>query len=175
VALLCDPAVRERVAAWDWDWEALVERYISAVNAALIDRPADMTVGMHLCRGNYRGKWIATGGYEPVAERLFAEAAVDQFLLEFDSERAGGFKPLRLVPDGKSVVLGLVSSKTPTLEPADYLRRRIDEAAAYIPLDRLAISPQCGFGTTVGGAPMGEEDQRRKLARVVETAVSVWS
>jgi 5-methyltetrahydropteroyltriglutamate--homocysteine methyltransferase len=175
VALLCDPNVRERVAAWGWDWEALVERYISAVNEALADRPPGMTVGMHLCRGNYRGKWIASGGYEPVAERLFADAAVDQFLLEFDSERAGGFEPLRLVPEGKSVVLGLISSKTPALEPADDLRRRIGEAAAYIPLERLAISPQCGFGTTVGGAPMGEDDQRRKLARVAETAAAVWS
>jgi len=175
VALLCDPAVRTRVAAWGWDWQALVGRYIGAVNEALADRPPGMAVGMHLCRGNYRGKWIASGGYEPVAERLFAEAEVDQFLLEFDSERAGGFEPLRFVPPGKSVVLGLVSSKTPALETADALRRRIDEAAAVIPLDRLAISPQCGFGTTVGGAPMGEDDQRRKLARVVETAEAVWA
>jgi 5-methyltetrahydropteroyltriglutamate--homocysteine methyltransferase len=174
VALLCDPAVRERVAAWGWDWQALVERYISAVNEALAERPPGMTVGMHLCRGNYRGKWIASGGYEPVAERLFADAAVDQFLLEFDSARAGGFEPLRLVPKDKSVVLGLVSSKTPALEAADDLKRRIGEAAVHIPLERLALSPQCGFGTTVGGAPMGEDDQRRKLARVVEAARAVW-
>jgi methionine synthase II (cobalamin-independent) len=173
VALLCDPAVRERVAAWGWDWEALVARYISAVNEALADRPPGMTVGMHLCRGNYRGKWIASGGYEPVAERLFAEAQVDQFLLEFDSARAGGFAPLRFVPEGKCVVLGLVSTKTPTLEPVEDLMRRIDEAAAYISLERLAISPQCGFGTTVGGAPMGADDQRRKLARVAEIAAAV--
>jgi len=175
VALLCDPAVRARVADWGWDWNALVDRYISAVNEALSERPSDMVVGMHLCRGNYRGKWIATGGYEPVAERLFAEAAVDRFLLEFDSERAGDFSPLRFVPADKSVVLGLVSTKTPTLEPSDDLKRRIGEAAAYVPLERLAISPQCGFGTTVGGAPMDEDDQRRKLARVVETAGAVWS
>ena len=133
-----------------------------------------MAASCHVCRGNYKGHWLATGGYEPVAERVFGGLAVDAFFLEFDSERAGGFAPLRFVPDGVDVVLGLVSSKSPELESADDLVRRIEEASEYVPIERLGISPQCGFASTAGGNPLTEDDERRKLARVVEVADRVW-
>jgi 5-methyltetrahydropteroyltriglutamate--homocysteine methyltransferase len=175
IALLCDPRIQALIAQWGWDWRALLDRYLWANAEALRDRPAGMTVGMHLCRGNYRGHWIGAGGYEPVAEQLFGQRDVDVFLLEYDSVRAGDFRPLRFVPAEKGIVLGLVSTKSAELEDADALRRRIDEAAAFVPLERLALSPQCGFGTTVGGAPMGEDDQRRKLELVGSVARSVWS
>ena len=174
MALLCDPKIRERIEHWGWDWESLFDRYVGAVNQALENRPKGMTVGMHMCRGNYRGKWIGTGGYEPIAERLFNRVAADVFLLEYDSERAGGFEPLRFVPRNKSVVLGLVSSKTSELEDEEELKRRLDEASRYVTYDRLALSPQCGFGTTVGGAPMTEDDEKRKLGLVVKVAADVW-
>jgi 5-methyltetrahydropteroyltriglutamate--homocysteine methyltransferase len=173
-ALLCDATIRERIAQWGWDWEKLLERYIWADNEILRDRPAGMRVGIHLCRGNFRGHWIGSGGYEPVAEQLFNGVDADVFLLEYDSERAGDFSPLRFIPANKGVVLGLVSSKTAVLENEEFLKRRIDAAARLIPLDRLALSPQCGFGTTVGGAPMSEDDQRRKLELVGRVARSVW-
>jgi 5-methyltetrahydropteroyltriglutamate--homocysteine methyltransferase len=175
IALLCDPRIQALIAQWGWDWRALLDRYLWANAEALRDRPAGMTVGMHLCRGNYRGHWIGSGGYEPVAEKLFGQRGVDVFLLEYDSERAGDFRPLRFVPPDKRVVLGLVSSKTATLEAPDALRRRIDEARAFVPLERLALSPQCGFGTTVGGAPMTEADERSKLALVGSVARTVWN
>ena len=175
IALLCDPRIQALIAGWDWDWRALLDKYLWANAEVLRDRPAGMTIGMHLCRGNYRGHWIGSGGYEPVAEKLFGQRDVDVFLLEYDSARAGDFRPLRFVPAGKSVVLGLVSSKTAALEDAGVLRRRIDEAAAFVPLDHLAVSPQCGFGTTVGGAPMTEDDERRKLELVASVARTVWS
>ena len=132
-----------------------------------------MTVGMHLCRGNYRGHFIGSGSYEPVAEKLFNQD-MDLFLLEYDSDRAGEFRPLRFVPKDKGVVLGLVSSKTPHLEDEASLKKRIEDATAFVSLDRLALSPQCGFGTTVGGAPMTEDDQRKKLELVGRVAASVW-
>jgi 5-methyltetrahydropteroyltriglutamate--homocysteine methyltransferase len=175
IALLCDPRIQALIAQWGWDWRTLLDRYLWANAEALRDRPAGMTVGMHLCRGNYRGHCIGSGGYEPVAERLFGQRGVDVFLLEYDSERAGDFRPLRFVPPDKRVVLGLVSSKTAALEAPDALRRRIDEAAAFVPLERLALSPQCGFGTTVGGAPMTEDDELRKLALVGSVARTVWN
>lgn len=175
IALFCDEKVRERLDAWGWDWKTLFDRYIWAANEVVAGLPDGMSVGMHLCRGNFRGKWIGTGGYEPVAERLFGEIAVDQFLLEYDSERAGDFAPLRFLPDDKSAVLGLISTKTPVLENRDELLRRIDDAGTYVAPERLAISPQCGFGTTVGGAPMTEDDERRKLALVGDIAKTVWS
>jgi 5-methyltetrahydropteroyltriglutamate--homocysteine methyltransferase len=174
-ALLCDARIQERIAAWGWDWRALLDRYIWANNEVLRDRPAGMTAGIHLCRGNFRGHWIGSGGYEPVAERFFNQVNADVFLLEYDSERAGDFRPLRFVPREKGVVLGLVSSKTPALEDPSELRRRIDAAARFVPHERLALSPQCGFGTTVGGAPMSEDDQKRKLALVGEVARAVWA
>jgi 5-methyltetrahydropteroyltriglutamate--homocysteine methyltransferase len=134
----------------------------------------DVTVGLHFCRGNNRSAWAGKGGYEPVAERLFGEVEVDRFLLEFDTERAGGFEPLRFVPAGRTVVLGLVSSKTPVLESVDALRRRVDEAARYVPLENLAISPQCGFASTAAGNLLTLDDQRRKLDLVVQTAARIW-
>jgi 5-methyltetrahydropteroyltriglutamate--homocysteine methyltransferase len=173
-ALLCDAAIRERITQWGWDWKKLLERYIWADNEILRGRPAGMRVGIHLCRGNFRGKWIGTGGYEPVAERFFRGVEADMFLLEYDSERAGDFSPLRFVPKDRGVVLGLVSSKTPQLEDDGFLKKRIDAAARFVPQERLALSPQCGFGTTVGGAPMSEDDQRRKLELVGRVARAVW-
>jgi 5-methyltetrahydropteroyltriglutamate--homocysteine methyltransferase len=134
-----------------------------------------MTVGLHLCRGNYKGQWMAEGGYAPVAERLFREANVDAFFLEYDSERAGDFTPLAAVPEDKVVVLGLVSSKTPELEEPDDLKRRIEAASAYVSMDRLALSPQCGFASSVGGNPVTEDDERRKLTLVADVAADVWS
>ncbi|MEJ0068587.1 MAG: hypothetical protein WDO24_07515 [Pseudomonadota bacterium] len=154
--------------------DLLIDFYIGAINAALVGRPKGMTVGLHMCRGNFRGKWLAEGSYEPVAARVFGETAVDQFFLEFDSPRAGDFTPLRFVAPGKGVVLGLICSKTPVLESLDGLRRRIDEAAKYVPLDRLAVSPQCGFASAVTGNPVTEDDQTRKLGLVVELARKVW-
>jgi 5-methyltetrahydropteroyltriglutamate--homocysteine methyltransferase len=133
-----------------------------------------VTVGVHFCRGNNRSAWASSGGYETIAERLFGEVDADRFLLEYDTERAGGFEPLRFVPAGKTVVLGLVSSKTPELESKDELRRRIDEASRYVPLENLALSPQCGFASTLEGNQISPEEQRSKLQRVAETARAVW-
>jgi methionine synthase II (cobalamin-independent) len=173
-AMLCDPELRASVAAAGENPDFLLDCYISAANRAIAQRPAGMTAAMHLCRGNYKGQWMAAGGYEPVADKLFNAAEVDAFFLEYDTERAGGFEPLRFVPAGKTVVLGLVSSKTPALESVDSLRRRIDEASRYVPLERLCLSPQCGFASSVGGNPLTIEDERRKLRRVVEVAEKVW-
>ena len=133
-----------------------------------------VTVGMHICRGNNRSAWMAQGSYEPIAERLFGEVGVDRFLLEYDTERAGGFEPLRFIRPGTTVVLGLVSSKVPRLESPDELRRRIDEAAAYVPLEDLALSPQCGFASTSPGNLLTIDEERRKLALVADTAAKVW-
>jgi 5-methyltetrahydropteroyltriglutamate--homocysteine methyltransferase len=174
VAMLCDPDVRAAVIARGEDPEALIATYVGATNALLRGRPEQMTAALHVCRGNYKGHWLAAGGYEPVAEALFGGLEVDAFFLEFDSERAGGFEPLRFVPDGVDVVLGLVSSKTPELEDAGDLRRRVDEAATFVSMERLAISPQCGFASTVGGNPVTEDDERRKLSLVVEVAEQIW-
>jgi len=174
LAMMCDPDVRAVVRDRSEDPDELMGVYIDATNAALRGRPATMTVSFHVCRGNYKGHWLATGGYEPVAEAVFAGLDVDAFFLEFDSERAGGFEPLRFVPDGVSVVLGLVSSKSPPLEDPDDLMRRIDEASAFVDVERLCLSPQCGFASTAGGNPLTEDDERRKLALVVEVASRVW-
>ncbi len=133
-----------------------------------------MTVGVHVCRGNYKGMYLSEGGYDSVAEKFFARTDVDHFLLEFDTPRAGGFAPLRFVPKNKSVVLGLVSSKTPVLEEMDILRKRTDEAARYIDAARLAISPQCGFASTMGGNPVTEADERAKLRLCVDAAREIW-
>ncbi len=174
LAMLCDPGVREVVRGRGEDPEALVGIYIDAINDAVKDRPAGMTVGLHMCRGNFKGKWLAEGGYESVAERAFAELKIDVFFLEYDSPRAGDFAPLRFVPAPKGVVLGLVSSKTPDLEAKDMLIRRIEAASRVLPLDRLAISPQCGFASAVSGNPLTIDDERRKLERIVEVAREVW-
>jgi len=146
----------------------------AAVVTAVKREHQDLTVGMHICRGNYRSSWMAQGGYEPVAERLFNEVPVDRFLLEYDTERAGGFEPLRFVPKGPTVVLGLVTTKVPQLEDRDILLRRIDEAARYVPLGQLALSPQCGFASGSLGNLITVDDERRKLDLVVSVARQVW-
>jgi 5-methyltetrahydropteroyltriglutamate--homocysteine methyltransferase len=172
--MLCDHKVRGIAASQGLDPDALLDRYVDAINAVAAARPPDMTIAVHFCRGNYKGNWMAAGGYEPIADRLFGRLEVDALFLEYDTERAGGFEPLRFVPAGRGVVLGLVTTKTPQLEPVDVLARRIDAASRYVPLERLAISPQCGFASSVAGNPLTIDDERAKLARVVETARRVW-
>jgi 5-methyltetrahydropteroyltriglutamate--homocysteine methyltransferase len=152
-----------------------VDDAIAANNACLEPAANAPTVrALHICRGNSQGRWLVSGGYEPIAERVFNLMQVDRFLLEYDSERAGGFEPLRFVPKGKTVVLGLVSTKVSELESQDDLLRRIEEAAKYVPLEQLALSPQCGFATVSVGHPLTHDDQRRKLELVVDTAAKVW-
>ena len=175
LAYLCDPAMRERTRQIGEDPDALPKLYARIINDAIGARPPGMKVCIHLCRGNFRSTWAAQGGYEPVAEVLFNELNVDGYLLEYDDERSGDFAPLRFVPKGKMVVLGLISSKVPTLEPKDDLKSRIDEAAAYVPMEQLALSPQCGFSSTVEGNEITEDDQFAKLGLVVETAAEVWT
>lgn len=174
LAMLCDPAVRAGVEAKGEDPAAMIDLYVNLLNEVVADRPAGMTIGVHLCRGNYKGQWMAEGGYGPVAENLFRRAAVDAFFLEYDSERAGDFAPLAAIPAGKSVVLGLVSTKTPETPTAEALMRRVDAASRYVPLERLAVSPQCGFASSVGGNPVTVDDERRKLSLVAEVARRVW-
>ena len=174
LVMLCDPDIRERLARDGEDADALIDLYLASINDALADRPANLVVGLHLCRGNHRGKHLASGGYEPIAERLFNELAVDAFFLEYDGERAGGFEPLRFLPEGKRAILGLVSSKSTALESAADLARRLDGASRHTPLDRLGVSPQCGFASTVGGNPITADIQRRKLGQVVAAARAVW-
>ncbi|HUQ24520.1 MAG TPA: 5-methyltetrahydropteroyltriglutamate--homocysteine S-methyltransferase [Burkholderiales bacterium] len=174
VAILCDPAAREKVKAKGEDPDRLVDLYIDAINEAVKNRPAGLAVGVHVCRGNYKGMYLSEGGYDSVADKFFGRANVDHFLLEFDSPRAGGFEPLRFVPKGKGVVLGLVSSKTPHLEPKDLLKRRTEDAARYIDIANLAISPQCGFASTMGGNPVTEADERAKLRLCVDAAHAIW-
>jgi 5-methyltetrahydropteroyltriglutamate--homocysteine methyltransferase len=174
IAILCDPAAREKVKAAGEDPDRLVELYIGAINEAVKNRPPQVTVGVHVCRGNYKGMYLSEGGYDSVAEKFFSRTAVDHFLLEFDTPRAGGFAPLRHVPRGKGVVLGLVSSKVPALEKLDLLKKRTEEATRYIDHDRLAISPQCGFASTMGGNPVTEADERAKLRLCVDAAREIW-
>jgi 5-methyltetrahydropteroyltriglutamate--homocysteine methyltransferase len=174
VAILCDPAAREKVKAKGGDPDRLVDLYIDAINEAVKGRPKGMAVGVHVCRGNYKGMYLSEGGYDSVAERFFGRTNIDHFLLEFDTPRAGGFSPLRFVPKQKGVVLGLVSSKTPVLEKLDELKRRTEEASKYIDFDRLAISPQCGFASSIGGNPVTEADERAKLRLCVDAASQIW-
>jgi len=174
LAYLCDPALGVHVRGIGEDPATLPQTYAALINASLAGRPADMVVCMHLCRGNFQSGWVASGGYDPVAELLFNGIDVDGYFLEYDTPRAGGFAPLRFVPKGKTIVLGLVSSKHGALETKDELKRRIDEASHYIPLDQLALSPQCGFSSTVEGNLLGIEDQYAKLRLVVEVAREVW-
>ncbi len=175
LAYLNDPKQREMVAAQGADAEHQHEQYIRTINAAIADRPASLRVTTHMCRGNYRSSWAAEGGYDFVAEALFSELAVDGFFLEYDDERSGGFEPLRFVPEGKQVVLGLVTTKSGRLEDKDDLKRRIDEASRYVPLDQLCLSPQCGFSSTVEGNALTLDEELAKLRLVVETAAEVWS
>lgn len=175
-AFLCDPKLAETYRRDGYALARLPGQFADLINAAIAGRPAGMTVGIHVCRGNSVGQWAARGGYEPVAEVLFGDVNADAYFLEYDDERSGGFEPLRFLPRGSSkrVVLGLVSTKTPSLEARDALRRRIDAAARYVPIEQLCISPQCGFASTFRGNPISEDVQRRKLELVVETATAVW-
>jgi 5-methyltetrahydropteroyltriglutamate--homocysteine methyltransferase len=174
LAYLCDPELRRQVASLGEDPDTLPRTYATLLNAAIAGRPPGMVVCMHLCRGNFAGAWIAEGGYEPVAELLFNAIGVDGYFLEYDSPRAGDFSPLRFLPKGKTAVLGLVTTKSPKLETKDELKRRIDEAGRYAPLEQLALSPQCGFSSGIGGNAMTVEDEIKKLSLVVETAREVW-
>jgi len=174
IAMLCDPAIRDKVKSVGQDPDELVDLYIDAINEAVSVLPASVRVGVHMCRGNLKGHYLAAGGYEDIAERFFSRAKINHFLLEFDSDRAGDFSPLRFVPKGVGVVLGLVTSKAPQLEHPDDLKRRVDEATKHIDLDRLAISPQCGFASTVAGNPVTEADERAKLKLCVDTARTIW-
>ena len=172
-AYLCDEKFRASVRERGDDPDALVRTYAGAINAALEERPAGMTVTMHTCRGNFKSTWVASGGYEPVVEALFS-AGVDGFFMEFDSDRAGDFAPLRFAPKGKKVVLGLVTTKVGSLEDKDTLKRRIEAASKYVPLENLCLSPQCGFSSTHHGNLLSCEEQWRKLERIVEVAREVW-
>jgi 5-methyltetrahydropteroyltriglutamate--homocysteine methyltransferase len=174
LAYLCDDAIRKATRARGDDPDELPRLYCRLINHATLGRPAHMAVCIHLCRGNYQSAWVAKGGYEPVAEILFNELDIDGFFLEYDDERSGDFAPLRFVPVGKTVVLGIMSSKRPQIEDGDTIKRRIDEAARYVPLDQLCLSHQCGFSSTVHGNLLSEADQWRKLARTVEVAREVW-
>ena len=171
---LCDQKQRAILKLRGDDPDALLGNYATAINRIVRERPPGMTVAMHTCRGNYQGHWMAEGGYDPIAERVFNEIDVDAFFLEYDSPRAGSFEPLRFVPKGKTVVLGLVSTKTPQLESEDLLKSRIAAAARFVPLEQLCLSPQCGFSSNYLGNPVTIDDERRKLELVVRVAESVW-
>jgi 5-methyltetrahydropteroyltriglutamate--homocysteine methyltransferase len=174
LAYLCDPALRKVISDRGEDPARLPAAYAGMINAAIGGIPPDMTITMHLCRGNFRSNFVARGGYEPVAELLFNTINVQGYFMEYDSARAGGFEPLRFVPKGKTVVLGLVTSKTGALEHKDAIKRRIDEAAKFIDLDQLCLSPQCGFASTEEGNVLAEEEQWAKLRMIVEIAGEVW-
>jgi 5-methyltetrahydropteroyltriglutamate--homocysteine methyltransferase len=174
LAYLNDPKQRALVAEQGGDPEHQHEQYIRTINAALAGRPESLSVTTHLCRGNFQSSWAAEGSYDFVAEALFGGLEVDGFFLEYDDERSGGFEPLRFVPPGKLVVLGLVTTKSPVLESKDDLKRRIDEAARYVPLEQLCLSPQCGFSSTVEGNALTQDEEIAKLRLVVETAQEVW-
>jgi len=174
LAYLCDEKMREGARQRGDDPNELPRRYARLINSAIADHPPDMAVCVHLCRGNFRSAWVAEGGYEPVAEVLFNELAVDGYFLEYDDARSGDFAPLRFVPKGKTIVLGLVTTKLDQLESMESLKRKIDEAAKLLPLDQLCLSPQCGFSSTVHGNQIAREAQAAKLRLVVETAREVW-
>ncbi len=174
LAYLCDPVMRQGAVDRGDDPDELPRAYAELINASIAGRPDDLTVAIHLCRGNYRSTWFAEGGYEPVAEVLFNDLDVDAYFLEYDDERSGDFAPLRHVPDTKVVVLGLVTSKRPELEPYDELAARVAEAASYVERDRLCLSPQCGFASTLEGNELTEEQQWAKLRHVVEMAERIW-
>jgi 5-methyltetrahydropteroyltriglutamate--homocysteine methyltransferase len=174
LAYLNDPRQRAEMADKGEDAEHLHETYIRHINEALADKPDGLTVTTHMCRGNFRSSWVAEGGYDFVAEALFGELAVDGFFLEYDDARSGGFEPLRFVPKGKMVVLGLVTTKRGALEDKDTLKRRIDEAAQYVPIEQLCLSPQCGFSSTVEGNSVTYDEEVAKLSLIVETAAEVW-
>ena len=174
LAYLCDDKMREAARARGDDPDELPHRYATFINRVVAKKPADMVLAVHLCRGNFKSTWAAQGSYEPVAQALLTEMNVDAYFLEYDDARSGDFKPLRYLPKGKTVVLGLVTTKLGELEKKDDIKRRIEEASKYAPLDQLALSPQCGFSSTVHGNNIAVEAQRNKLRLVVETAAEVW-
>lgn len=174
LAYLCDDKMRAAAKSRGDDPNELPHRYANFINRVVAKKPAGMTLAIHLCRGNFQSTWAAQGGYEPVAEALLSEMKVDAYFLEYDDARSGDFRPLRFLPRGKIVVLGLVTTKLGTLEKKDDLKRRIEEAAKYVPLEQLALSPQCGFSSTVHGNKIAVEAQRAKLRLVIETADEVW-
>jgi 5-methyltetrahydropteroyltriglutamate--homocysteine methyltransferase len=174
LAYLCDPKMREEARQRGDDPNELPRTYAALINSVIDDRPDDLTVGVHLCRGNYRSTWFAEGGYEPVAEILFNDLHVDAYFLEYDDERSGDFAPLRFVPKQKTVVLGLISSKLPQLENVNALTWRIEQAARYMPIENMGISPQCGFSSTSHGNNITMEDQWKKLELAVKVAKEVW-
>jgi 5-methyltetrahydropteroyltriglutamate--homocysteine methyltransferase len=174
LAYLCDDKMREAAKSRGDDPNELPHRYAKFINRVVAKKPAGMTLAIHLCRGNFQSTWAAQGGYEPVAEALLSEMKVDAYFLEYDDARSGDFRPLRFLPKGKIVVLGLVTTKLGALEKKDDLKRRIDEAAKFVPLEQLALSPQCGFSSTVHGNKIAVEAQRAKLRLVIETASEVW-
>ena len=174
LAYLCDDTQRENARKRGMDPDDAPRLYAKLINAAIRDRPADMVTGVHLCRGNFRSSWAAEGGYEPVAEVMFNELDIDSFFLEYDDPRSGDFAPLRFVPKGKTVVLGLVTTKLGDMETKDDIKRRIDEAAKFMPLDQMALSPQCGFSSTVHGNDILLEQQAAKMRLVMEVAEEVW-
>ena len=174
LAYLCDPKMRAAAVDRGDDPNELPRTYAALINAVIEDRPDDMVVGVHLCRGNFQSTWFAQGGYDPVAEVLFNDMNVDAYFLEYDDERSGDFAPLRFVPEEKTVVLGIVSSKLPQLEPQSELIARINEAAKYMPLENMCLSTQCGFSSTVHGNKITPDDQWAKLELVVKTARAVW-
>jgi 5-methyltetrahydropteroyltriglutamate--homocysteine methyltransferase len=174
IAMLCDDAYREKMRARGDDPDRLLHVYAGLINEAIADVPADMTVTLHLCRGNFKSTFMGRGGYEAVQDVLFNEIGVTGYFMEYDDERSGGFEPLRLLPKGKRVVLGLVTTKRGELESKDELKSRIDAAARFVPLERLCLSPQCGFASTEEGNLLTEDEQWAKLARVVEVAAEVW-
>jgi 5-methyltetrahydropteroyltriglutamate--homocysteine methyltransferase len=175
LAYLCDPVMRQGAIDRGDDPDELPRSYAQLINAALEGRPEDLVVGIHLCRGNFRSTWFAQGGYEPVAEVLFNDLDVDAFFLEYDDERSGDFAPLRHVPAGKTVVLGLLTSKRPELEPYDEVAARVEDAAQFVNKDQLCLSPQCGFASTIEGNALTEDEQWAKLRHVVDLADRIWT
>lgn len=173
-ALLCDPGMRERIKGQGEDPDRLLERYVNTLNAAVAGLPDDVTVVTHMCRGNYRSQWMTSGGYDVIAEKLLTGVDIAGFFMEYDSERAGDFRPLRFLPRDKIAVLGIITSKTPELEPRDAIMRRIEDATKYADLDQLCLSPQCGFSSTHHGNNLTVDEEKRKLAHVVALADEIW-
>lgn len=174
-AYLCDPKIRAEKSAQGLEPDWLIDQYAKMMHDAIVDRPADMVIGMHMCRGNFKSTWVAEGAYDPAADAVFNKTGVDVYFMEYDTERAGGLEPLRLLPKGnKRVLPGFITTKTPALESIDDLRRKFDEAAKYADLDQMGIAPQCGFSSTEEGNAVTADDQKRKLELVVRTAEAIW-
>jgi 5-methyltetrahydropteroyltriglutamate--homocysteine methyltransferase len=174
-AYLCDPKIRAQKQAEGLDPDWLIGQYAKIMHDAIDKRPSDMVIGMHMCRGNFRSTWVAEGGYDPAADAIFNRTGVDIYFMEYDSERAGGFEPLRLLPrGGKRVMVGLITTKTPELESLDDLKRKFEAASRHADIGQLGVAPQCGFASTEEGNALTEDDQKRKLELVVKTAEAVW-